>query len=281
MDNAEKPKEWYVTHNGQQYGPVSIDDLKFESKRGELNPRLDMVWKNGMEDWIPAGDLEGLFEKNVDAEVAEKTKATAEPVTYREIDPEEERYNSMALQGNWGGAGRFTYFFITFIFPILFFLGIAAANMVLKGKVEPGLLVMISTALLLIPLILSLVVLLKRFTNLAMSRWWFFGQFVPILNLWVLYRVFACPPGYAMHKKMDPIGWFLAIFYWLLNLLILAAVAGFIYLSANNPEKLKELITGKEAKQFTEFMEKARERGEQLSAPEEEEKPPEPSITPY
>ena len=51
-----------------------------------------------------------------------------------------------------------------------------------------------------------------------MSRWWVLAVFAPILNLWVGYRCFACPPGYAYHKKLDGAGVALAILYWLVLL---------------------------------------------------------------
>jgi hypothetical protein len=57
-----------------------------------------------------------------------------------------------------------------------------------------------------------------------MSRWWYLANFVPILNLWVGYRCFACPAGYAFHKKLDGVGVALAILYWLVMLVCLVAI---------------------------------------------------------
>eukprot|EP00903_Cladosiphon_okamuranus_P003570 g3568.t1 len=94
MEDPSLTKEWFVTHNGQQFGPVSLDDLKYEAERGELNPRLDMVWKNGMEDWIPSGDIEGLFEKNELAEKEEKKKEEA-AAQVTDFQPEEEKKKRM------------------------------------------------------------------------------------------------------------------------------------------------------------------------------------------
>jgi hypothetical protein len=63
-----------------------------------------------------------------------------------------------------------------------------------------------------------------------MSRWWYLGNFVPILNLWVSYRMYVCPAGYAFHKKLDGVGVALAIFYWLMILLTILMVASLIAL---------------------------------------------------
>lgn len=52
--------EWHYTKGGQKHGPVSSADLKALVKSGELQ-RTDMIWKEGMTDWKPAGSLKGLF----------------------------------------------------------------------------------------------------------------------------------------------------------------------------------------------------------------------------
>lgn len=271
MDEADAKKEWFVTHEGKQFGPVSIDDLKFEVERGELNPRLDMVWKAGMEEWIPAGELDGLFQKNDEAKAAEKAKEEASHFTgYVSGDTPEETERA---KGKWPGVGRGLFFFMVFIFPLLFAVGIGAAKISLNESLDAALLDKIASGLLLLPLFLLIAYTLKRFQNLGMTRWWFFGLLVPLLNYWVKYRLFACPPGYAHHKKLDGLGWFLAILYWLLALAIAAAIAAFAYLITTDPGKLKDLMAGKEAQELIEFMEEARERGEQLSDPENGEVP--------
>lgn len=54
---------------------------------------------------------------------------------------------------------------------------------------------------------------MKRFQNLAMSGWWWLGLGVPILQIWLYYRLFACPPGYAFTKKLDVAGKILTTLY--------------------------------------------------------------------
>ena len=85
---------------------------------------------------------------------------------------------------------------------------------------------------------------LNRLVNLGMSRWWFLGNFVPILNFWIGYRCFACPAGYAYHKKLDGPGIALAILYWLLLLiaiLVVGAVVALMFNMIGSPE-LQEQI---------------------------------------
>jgi hypothetical protein len=222
MQDTEPVKEWFVTHDGKQFGPVSMDDLKFEAERGELNPRLDMVWKNGMEDWIPAGEVEGLFKRNEEAKAAEQAKETAFTEFKPDISPEEKKL----IKGEWTGAGRGTYLFVCYILPFLWMAGVGFGLKFLEGKVDPGILTIGGLVLCLVPFILLIAATLQRFQNLGMSRVWFFGLFAPFLNLWVWYRLFACPPGYAYHKKLDPLGWVLAVLHWG-SLLVVVAAFGF------------------------------------------------------
>ena len=52
--------EWYYTTNNQQMGPISWDELRQLASTGLLLPN-DMVWKEGMVDWVKANNKGGLF----------------------------------------------------------------------------------------------------------------------------------------------------------------------------------------------------------------------------
>lgn len=52
--------EWYYLKNNQQCGPVAGPELKRMAETGGLAP-TDMVWREGMEQWTPAGRVGGLF----------------------------------------------------------------------------------------------------------------------------------------------------------------------------------------------------------------------------
>lgn len=54
------PTEWYYAKDGQQYGPVSSRELKQLADQGMLLA-TDVVWKDGMPDWRPAGEVQGLI----------------------------------------------------------------------------------------------------------------------------------------------------------------------------------------------------------------------------
>ena len=53
-------EQWYYTSAGKQSGPVSGPELKRMASSGHLSPD-DMVWKEGMPNWVPAAKLKGLF----------------------------------------------------------------------------------------------------------------------------------------------------------------------------------------------------------------------------
>jgi len=51
---------WHYHKDGQQYGPVSGQQLKQLAAAGNLRPD-DLIRKEGMDDWVPAAKLKGLF----------------------------------------------------------------------------------------------------------------------------------------------------------------------------------------------------------------------------
>src|SRR5215208_1818187 len=48
---------WYYAQGGQQMGPVSDDELKSKLSAGELSAQ-DLVWREGMGNWQPAGNVQ-------------------------------------------------------------------------------------------------------------------------------------------------------------------------------------------------------------------------------
>lgn len=51
---------WYFRRQDQQHGPVSLADLKRLVSSGQLQP-TDLLWQQGMAQWVPARSLKGLF----------------------------------------------------------------------------------------------------------------------------------------------------------------------------------------------------------------------------
>lgn len=53
---------WYFAVGDEERGPVSEVQIRMLIGSGNLS-RNDLVWKEGMEDWTPAGKVPGLFDK--------------------------------------------------------------------------------------------------------------------------------------------------------------------------------------------------------------------------
>lgn len=51
---------WYYVKDGRQCGPVSDECLKQLAATSQLQP-VDLVWKDGMAQWVPAHRVNGLF----------------------------------------------------------------------------------------------------------------------------------------------------------------------------------------------------------------------------
>ena len=53
-------QQWFYSKHGQQQGPVSSEQLKQLAASGQLQP-TDLVWKDGMGQWVEARKVKGLF----------------------------------------------------------------------------------------------------------------------------------------------------------------------------------------------------------------------------
>jgi hypothetical protein len=61
------PIGWYYAKEDKQHGPVGPAELKQLADRGQLGPD-DLVWREGMDDWVPARVVRGLFDGEAPAE---------------------------------------------------------------------------------------------------------------------------------------------------------------------------------------------------------------------
>ncbi|MBC8126231.1 MAG: DUF4339 domain-containing protein [Gloeobacteraceae cyanobacterium ES-bin-144] len=244
---SEVPQDaWFYTREGETIGPVTFSDLRVKVQEAALNPRLDMVWTQGMEAWKPAGEIEDLFEKRTGPVVHESLAPPADPYTPPNQLTDAER---MSGQKDWPGARRRSYIFVPMILGIIGGLILPKATVLMDQQFGPRLTAIIVMIITFLPMIAGVYFSVMRLANLGMSRWWFFGNFVPLLNVWICYRCFACPAGYAYHKKLDGIGWILAIIYWLTVLLALVVFVLIIAMTLgaiHDPEirgKLNEIMS--------------------------------------
>jgi len=217
--------EWYYSQAGRQEGPVSLAGLKAKAADGTLNPRFDMVWSQGMSDWKPAGEVEGVFERRVVAEEPAKPSTGAVAANPDPYAPPGAHAADGILPHDmaWPGARRRTFILMTMLFPIVWQIGLTLALPLLGMQAGPEITMLVALPLMLVPMVLAIFFGLQRLANVGMSRWWYLGNLVPLLNLWIGYRMLACPAGYAYHKKLDGPGVALAIFYWLMIALVVLA----------------------------------------------------------
>lgn len=80
--------EWYYARNNQQQGPVAVQLLQDMARSGQLQP-TDLVWQQGMPNWIPASQVPQLF-------AAQPAPAYAAPIQHEQYGgyypPQPQRY---------------------------------------------------------------------------------------------------------------------------------------------------------------------------------------------
>ena len=74
-------QEWYYSVDGDRQGPISAGELKKLADAGTVKPG-DLVWKDGMSDWVQAKSIKGLWAGAAAAKaedtVAERPQAAGE-----------------------------------------------------------------------------------------------------------------------------------------------------------------------------------------------------------
>ena len=235
---------WFYTREGERLGPVDFAELRAKAAEASLNPRLDMVWKQGMDAWKPAGEVEGLYERPPEPEPKESLAPPAGPYTPPKV---ESAADVMGKEGGWPGARRRSFLIATFLFPLLLGGAFVGGSEFLTKQFGPQIMGMAALGVNLAAVVVGLYFGLQRLANVGMSRWWYLGNFVPFLNLWIGYRSFACPAGYAYHKKLDGAGIALAIFYWLMILIGVLAIAAVIAVlsgAVGDPALKEQILRG-------------------------------------
>lgn len=71
--------EWYYARGGTQNGPISFEKLVEIARSGGLDPVKDLVWTSTMKDWLPAGQVPGIF--GAPGPVADPSNPYAAPET--------------------------------------------------------------------------------------------------------------------------------------------------------------------------------------------------------
>ena len=198
-------QQWFFSTGGERFGPVGFDYLLEMAKSGKLDPRNDMVWTTTLSDWEPAGEVEGLFERRakredgtLDGDFASTGNFEAKPIP----------------KAHFPGTGRMGYLMGLLVVPTILIIAWQFILPFLLPHVPQDLHRYLTPVIFPLAGLLALVTVVKRFRNVGMSGWWVLGTVVPVLNLWLGYRLLACPAGYSARRKLDGAGKFVAVLYW-------------------------------------------------------------------
>jgi uncharacterized membrane protein len=55
-------KSWFYSLNGEQKGPVTLQELQQLAAAGMIDRAKTLVWSEGMADWVPAGSIPEIFQ---------------------------------------------------------------------------------------------------------------------------------------------------------------------------------------------------------------------------
>jgi TM2 domain-containing membrane protein YozV len=75
-------QQWYYAAGNERHGPVSAAELKTLADAGTLKP-TDLVWKDGMADWVPARSIKGLFPAGASPVAPATSKSGEQPAAAR------------------------------------------------------------------------------------------------------------------------------------------------------------------------------------------------------
>lgn len=77
------PVEWYYAKGKRRLGPVTSIELKQLATQEFLSPD-DLIWREGMDDWLAAANVKGLFDRSA---AGESTETLSEPSTKGALEP--------------------------------------------------------------------------------------------------------------------------------------------------------------------------------------------------
>ncbi|MEM9237400.1 MAG: GYF domain-containing protein [Verrucomicrobiota bacterium] len=218
--------EWHIARNGAQEGPYTAEQIGAKLAAGELKAGEALAWKEGMDDWKPLADSGVLAEASLSqtpagggvptpSAVANPSPApaqVAQPAQGSALNPYATPTTAGGLSTNYQnpmeypGIGRLAYVGLQIAisigcYALLFLMILGSSSTDGMSFAFGGLMFII-----LIVGIASIYLGVKRLHNLGMSGWAILWSFVPIMSIWISWRMFACPAGYNDHKQLDTPG---------------------------------------------------------------------------
>lgn len=238
--------EWFIAHAGERKGPISAKEVTDLLSKGEIHAHETLAWKEGMGDWkklaesglLAEASMAGTAQRAPEPDALPLPTAIAEPNQFSQpqapspfAPPEENpsaavnpysapssiqvQSNDYQVAGQYPGIGRLVYFCLQFgiaivsyvlLFVLIFasFTASSGSSSSLSSAVATGLFIFF--AVMAISMVGYIWIGVKRVQNLGMSGWAVLWSLVPIINIWIAWRMFACPAGYHDHKQLDTAG---------------------------------------------------------------------------
>lgn len=203
---------WYFSKDGTQEGPVTAAQLVALVNSSILDPATTHVWREGLADWVLLAQSTVFDEAgSLPAPAIAPPKAVA-PVSPYTVSPHAlaapsaSRAARPEMPQEYPGFGRLAYILSTLGFSIVFY-AILFVVVFAGIKSESGAGMAVGALLIgLVFVAVSIFLAIKRVTNLGMSGWAVLWALVPIMNIWIQWRMMACPAGYEDHRTLDTAG---------------------------------------------------------------------------
>lgn len=205
--------EWFFANNGAQEGPVTAPQLQALVRSGTLDPATLLVWKEGMAEWSSLQDA-GLMPATSPLMAPAPMVSTTPPasLTTNPYLLSERSQHSMARERDayvpsYEGYGRLRYFLTYMVMTIVFYaIAFGIMFLIVKSTESVGASLAVLGLLAIVFMIAALYIGAQRTKNLGMSGFAVLWSFVPIMNIWIGWRMMACPEGYEDHRTLDTPG---------------------------------------------------------------------------
>lgn len=201
--------EWYFSKDGQQEGPVTQQQIQALIRVGQLDPSATHVWHEGLANWQTLEESGLMVEVPVIASPRVAPSAGGTP----NLAPRQHIYPSVRqayeVEAQYPGYRRLRYFLtLMVVLPVFFAIVLIVMLGMFSGGGDGGVIAATVTFIILALGMVagSLYIYYQRVINLGMSGWAVLWTFVPFLNIWIGWRMIACPAGYEHHRTLDKAG---------------------------------------------------------------------------